>query len=173
MFRTLFLLFIILPIIEIMVLMEVGALLGLWPTLAVVVLTAWAGAKLVREQGISTLNTIQGKLAQGQLPSDDIIAGLMILVSGVLMLTPGFITDFFGLFLLWPQGRQLLARLLKDKVLVGQLNKGQGHFYSSSFEQQGFSSNVYEHQHDQQAAEGELNKEQPKNILEGEFQRKD
>jgi UPF0716 protein FxsA len=171
MFRILFILFIALPIIEIMVLLEVGSLLGFWATLALVILTAWAGAKMVREQGISTLNNLQAKMAQGELPSDDIIAGLMILVSGALMLTPGFITDAFGLFLLWPKGRQILAKLVKEKVLVSRLQQGGGQFhFHSGFHssQQSYTGNVFEHEADPQPKE-----QAPKvEILEGDYQRK-
>ena len=94
MFRLLFVLFIIIPIIEIFVLMQVGAVLGIWPTIALVIFTAWLGAKYVRQQGLATLNSVQSKMAQGQVPSDEIVTGVMLLVAGVLLVTPGFVTDF-------------------------------------------------------------------------------
>ena len=68
MFRFLFILFIVVPIIEIMVLMNVGAWLGVWPTIAIVIITAWLGAKNVKQQGIATLNSVQTKMAQGEMP---------------------------------------------------------------------------------------------------------
>ena len=109
MFRLLFIFFIIIPIIEITVLMQVGAVLGVWPTIAIVILTAWVGAKYVRQQGIATLNSVQTKMAQGQMPSDEIVTGLVLLVAGVLLVTPGFVTDFLGLSLLIPAVRQAIA----------------------------------------------------------------
>ena len=97
MFRVFFFLFIVVPIIEIAVLMQVGALLGAWPTVAIVIITAWLGAKNVRQQGIATIQSVQTKMAQGEAPSDEIVAGLLLLVAGILLVTPGFVTDFFGL----------------------------------------------------------------------------
>ena len=94
MFRLLFVLFIIIPVIEIFVLMQVGAVLGVWPTIAMVIFTAWLGAKYVRQQGISTLNSVQTKMAEGQMPSDEIVTGLLLLVAGMFLVTPGFVTDF-------------------------------------------------------------------------------
>jgi UPF0716 protein FxsA len=112
-FRILFILFVIVPIIEIMVLMQVGALLGAWPTLAIVVITAWLGAKNVKQQGIATLQSVQLKMAQGEMPSDDIVAGMLLLVAGVLLVTPGFVTDIFGLSLLIPQVRMSIKRAVQ------------------------------------------------------------
>lgn len=87
MFRFLFLLFIIIPIIEIFLLMQIGALIGAWPTIAIVIITAWLGAKNVKQQGIATVNLVQTKMAQGQTPSEEIMSGLMLLIAGVLLVT--------------------------------------------------------------------------------------
>jgi len=109
MFRLLFVLFIIIPIIEISVLMQVGELLGMWLTIGIVILSAWIGAKYVRQQGLATLQSVQAKMAQGEVPSSEIVTGLMLLVAGVLLVTPGFVTDIFGLSLLVPSIRQAIA----------------------------------------------------------------
>ena len=77
MFRLLFALFVIIPIIEITVLMQVGELIGAWPTIAIVIVSAWLGAKYVRQQGIATLQSVQAKMAQGEMPSSEIVTGLM------------------------------------------------------------------------------------------------
>ena len=116
MFRMLFILFVIVPIVEIMVLMQVGSLLGVWPTLAIVIITAWLGAKNVKQQGIATLQSVQLKMAQGEMPSDDIVAGMLLLVAGILLVTPGFVTDIFGLSLLIPQVRISLKRAVQKHV---------------------------------------------------------
>lgn len=118
MFRILFLFFIIVPIIEIAVIVQVGALLGTWTTVAIVILTAWFGAKKVREQGLATLASVQNKLAQGQMPSDEIITGVMLLIAGVLLLTPGFVTDAFGLALLFQPVRTMLIHRVKKHLKV-------------------------------------------------------
>ena len=138
MFRLLFIFFIIIPIIEITVLMQVGAVLGVWPTIAIVILTAWVGAKYVRQQGIATLNSVQTKMAQGQMPSDEIVTGLVLLVAGVLLVTPGFVTDFLGLSLLIPAVRQAIASSVKSHITTNNAQQQSFHFNDQG--------NVYEHE---------------------------
>ncbi|WP_114325597.1 FxsA family protein [Candidatus Colwellia aromaticivorans] len=118
MFRVLFVLFIIIPIIEISVLMQVGELLGMWPTIGIVILSAWIGAKYVRQQGLATLQSVQAKMAQGEMPSSEIVTGLMLLVAGVLLVTPGFVTDILGLSLLIPSVRQVIAASVQKHIKV-------------------------------------------------------
>ncbi|MBL4909540.1 MAG: FxsA family protein [Alteromonadaceae bacterium] len=155
MFRILFIFFIVIPIIEIAVIMQVGALIGAWPTVAIVVLTAWFGAKKVREQGLATLTSVQTKMAQGQMPSDEIIAGVMLLISGVLLVTPGFVTDAFGLALLFPQVRAIIAKSLKQHLVV----------------KQSASANIFEQQYQQP---DEVNAHiHHGEIIEGEYERKE
>ena len=169
MFRILFLLFIVLPIIEIAILLEVGAWLGLWPTLAIIIVTAWVGAKKVREQGIATMQSAQLKMAQGEMPSDDIMAGVMLLISGVLLLTPGFVTDILGLSFLWPVTRNAIIKQAKKHVNVATMGAGQG-FSSQTF---------YYHSHSQsQDYTSQPSHETDRNIdkgqtIDGEFERKD
>ena len=166
MFRLLFVLFIIIPIIEISVLIQVGAVFGLWPTIAIVIFTAWLGAKYVRQQGLATLSSVQTKMAQGQMPSDEIVTGLMLLVAGVLLVTPGFVTDFFGLSLLVPAVRHAIAGSVMSHM---KNNPGQ----------QGFQF----HSHSQNSADSSQSPESPfqehiqpphkGQTLDGEFERKD
>lgn len=106
----LFLIFVAVPILEIALFIQVGGLIGLWPTLAIVVLTAFAGTVLVRGQGLQTLRQLQANLAEGRDPVSPIAHGALILVAGVLLLTPGFFTDAVGLSLLVPQIRAALIR---------------------------------------------------------------
>lgn len=114
----LFLLFVAVPIVEIALFIQVGGVIGLWPTLAIVVLTAVAGSTLMRAQGAMTLNRLQAALAEGRNPSDPIAQGAMILVAGVLLLTPGFFTDAVGLALLLPPVRLLLIRWIATRISV-------------------------------------------------------
>lgn len=116
MFRVLFLLFVVVPIIEIAVLMQVGSLIGAWPTVAIVIITAWLGAKNVKAQGLATVQNLQHKMAQGEAPSEEIVAGLLLLVAGVLLVTPGFVTDAFGLSLLIPQVRLGLVKNVQKHI---------------------------------------------------------
>jgi len=169
MFRLLFVLFIIIPVIEITVLIQVGAVLGIWPTIAIVIITAWLGAKYVRQQGLATLNSVQTKMAQGQMPSDEIVTGLMLLVAGVLLVTPGFVTDFFGLILLIPAVRQTIAGSVKSHITTNSASQ-----QSFQFNGQG---NVYEHDDisDQQDNPFQAHIQPPNKgkTLDGEFERKD
>ena len=169
MFRILFLLFIVLPIIEIAILLEVGSWLGLWPTLAVIIVTAWVGAKKVRQQGIATMQSAQLKMAQGEMPSDDIMAGVMLLISGVLLLTPGFVTDFIGLSFLFPLTRNAIIKQAKKHVNLASMGAGQG-FSSQTF--------YYHSQSQSQPFADESQTESQRNLdkgqtIDGEFERKD
>ncbi len=101
----LLLVFVIVPLIEIALFIQVGDKIGLWPTLAIVVLTAIVGTALMRRQGTSTLARLQNEMRQGSDPTDAIANGALILVAGVLLLTPGFFTDAVGLSLLVPAVR--------------------------------------------------------------------
>ena len=107
----LFALLVAVPIIEIALFVEVGGAIGLWPTLLIVVLTALAGTILLRSQGIATLNSLQQSVSTGQNPMQPIAHGALILVAGVLLLTPGFFTDFFGLSLMIPAVRSFFIRI--------------------------------------------------------------
>jgi len=112
----LFLLFVIVPIVEIALFIQVGGAIGLWPTLAIVVLTAIAGTTLMRAQGMMTLNRLQNSIAEGKNPADPMAQGAMILVAGVLLLTPGFFTDAVGFALLLPPVRVALIRWITARV---------------------------------------------------------
>ena len=172
MFQLLFVLFIIIPVIEIAVIMQVGALLGIWPTVAIVILSAWLGAKYVRQQGLATLQSVQTKMAQGEMPSGEIVTGLMLLVAGVLLVTPGFVTDVFGLSLLVPSVRTALAKFVQKHIKVNQLGAG------ASFHH-GASGNVYQHENTSEpftsarASANEPLAHHQGETLEGEFKRKD
>jgi UPF0716 protein FxsA len=114
----LFLLFVAVPIIEIALFIQVGGWIGLWPTLAIVVLTALAGTILVRTQGIQTLHRLQTNLAEGRDPVGPIAHGALILAAGLLLLTPGFFTDAVALALLVPPVRAALIRWGASRLVV-------------------------------------------------------
>ncbi len=167
MFQLLFVLFIIIPIIEITVIMQVGALLGVWPTVAIVMLSAWLGAKYVRQQGLATLQSVQTKMAQGEMPSGEIVTGLMLLVAGVLLVTPGFVTDILGLSLLIPAVRKSIAEQAQKHIKVKQAAHG------AAF-QQGHQGNTFEHDNDDSFSSSKSSSTKAHHdALEGEFHRKD
>ena len=114
----LFIALVTVPIIEIAIFLEVGDFIGFWPTMGVIVLTAFIGATLLRWQGLATLRKAQASLEQNRFPMEEVFDGLCLLVAGVLLLTPGFFTDAVGFFLFVPVFRRFLARH------VARLGKG-------------------------------------------------
>lgn len=111
----LILLFTIIPVLELAVLIKVGTCIGAGNTILIVILTGVAGAYLARSQGILTLIKIQEDLNRGIMPGDKIVDGLMILCGGVMLLTPGLITDLIGFMALIPATRYLIKHWLKNK----------------------------------------------------------
>ena len=110
-----FLLFLLTPIIEMWLLIEVGARIGALPTIGLVFLTAAIGLALLRQQGFDTLLRLQQRLERGEMPAGEIFEGFALAVGGALLLTPGFVTDAVGFLLLIPQPRRGLVRyLLRD-----------------------------------------------------------
>lgn len=107
------------PLIEIAVFIEVGGALGLWPTLAIIVLTAVAGTALLRQQGLTTLRRAQREMEAGRMPVRELFDGACILAAGALLLTPGFVTDAAGLALMVPPVRAVLGRWLWRAVATG------------------------------------------------------
>ncbi len=115
----LLIIFILIPIIEIGLFIQVGSFIGMWKTIAIVIITAIIGTTLLRKQGISTMTRLQTSLQTGENPVDPIAQGALILVSGVLLLTPGFFTDGIGFTLLIPQIRAALIKWGAARVLGG------------------------------------------------------
>ncbi len=126
----LFLIFVAVPIIEIGLFVQVGGAIGLWPTLAIVLLTALAGTSLMRRQGMMTLNRLQNSLATGENPADPMAQGAMILVAGILLLTPGFFTDTLGFLLLLPPVRRVIIRWVSSRISVGGMSFSTNQTYS-------------------------------------------
>jgi UPF0716 protein FxsA len=124
-FRILLLAFIVVPIAELYVIIQVGSAIGGWETIGLLVLDSVVGAWLVRREGFSILAKVQGSLANGELPTNSLIDGLLVLVAGALMLTPGFLTDGLGLVLLLPPSRTIVRTALK-KRFAGRITVGGG-----------------------------------------------
>lgn len=115
MFGKLFLLFAVVPVAEIYVLVTVGGAIGVLPTIILVLLTALAGAHLARLQGLSVMMRIRENLAQGFMPAEELLDGLLIFLAGMVLLTPGFLTDIMGLLILLPATRNMFKRWLRKK----------------------------------------------------------
>ena len=120
----LLLLFLAIPLIEIALFIQIGGLIGLWLTLAVVVLTAFAGTWLVRSQGLSELARLRASFSDLRDPTEPLAHGAMILFAGALLLTPGFFTDAVGLALLAPPVRRVVLRQIKSRIRVQTFEYG-------------------------------------------------
>lgn len=121
-----FVLFLAVPVIEIGLFIQVGGLIGLWPTLAVVVLTALLGTAMLRQQGLRTVAGLQEQLRRGADPSPMLLEGALVLVGGVLLLTPGFFTDAVGFALLVPGLRAAAAAWLRPRIAGQVVRFGMG-----------------------------------------------
>ena len=113
---VIFLLFLLVPLIEIGVFIEVGGWIGLLPTLGLILLTAVLGTWQLRAQGLSTLARARQQMEQGQLPAQELYDGFCLIIAGALLLTPGFVTDAVGFALFVPAFRRLLRRVIARRI---------------------------------------------------------
>ena len=122
MLLRLLLLFTLVPLTELALLIEVGQRVGTWLTIAIVLATGLAGAVLTRLIGLRVVGRIREALGQGRLPGEELVDGLLVVVAGALLLTPGLLTDVTALALLTPPGRRLARGWLKrrfERALAG------------------------------------------------------
>jgi UPF0716 protein FxsA len=150
----LFLLFVILPIAEIMLLINVADGIGNWNTFFIVLVTAFFGAYFVRQQGFALIQQLQTKLASGQAPTTEMAEGLLLLVAGVLLITPGFLTDGLGFLFTLPFSRGPIAKFMMLKIIS---RKTSGNFQFHAHSQHGFKGGFTD------------NKEDEGDIIEGEI----
>jgi UPF0716 protein FxsA len=116
--QILFLVVLIVPFIEIYLLIEVGGIIGAFPTIFLVVFTAMLGAWLLKQQGLATFQRFQASVAQGEVPAYEMIEGPIILLGGALLLTPGFLTDMLGFACLVPSLRRRIAQYVLENHLI-------------------------------------------------------
>lgn len=107
--------FALIPVVELALFIKIGGFIGIANTIAIVLFTAIAGAALTRRQGLETMRRVQARLNQGEMPAEELIDALLIFVAGVLLLTPGFLTDLMGLLLLVPFARLHFKRWLRRR----------------------------------------------------------
>lgn len=124
MLRLLFVLFLTIPLIEIYLLIKVGSVLGALPTVALVILTAIIGAGLLRMQGFVTMQRVRLSMARGEIPALEMLEGVVLLISGALLLTPGFFTDTIGFLGLIPPLRRGLILWLIDRGVIAAMRPG-------------------------------------------------
>lgn len=120
-------LFILVPILEIWLFVLSGRYIGLLPTLAIVLLMSFVGAWLAKREGIGVWNKAQESMRSGRLPGEELLEGVCVLAGGLLLLTPGYLTDATGLILLIPSVRKKVVRRLR-RWLKERLTKGKGQF---------------------------------------------
>ncbi|MCM3570689.1 FxsA family protein [Neobacillus mesonae] len=114
--RYLFLLIVVIPAAEIAVLLLSGKTIGIWPTILLILATGVIGAYLAKREGLQTIRRAQEQMSHGQIPGEAVLDGICILVGGVLLLTPGFITDITGFLLLFPPTRKVFKLLMMNSI---------------------------------------------------------
>lgn len=132
MFRRLVLLFITVPIVELAVLIELGRLIGLWPTLGIIAVTGILGAMLASREGLRAWHAFQMEMAEGRMPGRPILDGLSIFAGGALLLTPGLLTDILGFTLLARPTRRWIQNRLVDRLGGRLVRQGQVFIRTSS-----------------------------------------
>ncbi|MFT5226645.1 MAG: UPF0716 protein FxsA [Polaribacter sp.] len=117
MFPVITVLFLLVPIVEIFLLIQVGGMIGAPWTILLVVLTAVIGVRLLKIQGVSTLTRAQNKMQSGQMPAQEMLEGMGLVVAGAFLLTPGFFTDTVGFLLLFPPTRVWLVSKISTSLM--------------------------------------------------------
>ncbi|MCW8877052.1 MAG: FxsA family protein [Kangiellaceae bacterium] len=167
--RFLFLLFILMPIVEIGVFIQVGDIVGLGPTLLMVLATAIIGVNLLKRQGLRTWQEIQTQLAQGQVPAMAMASAAQLLFAGGLLLTPGFVTDTIGFALLVPAVRHAVAHQLIKNWTHKATKVHQGGFYHQSYSGRADETHAQE-PFSQQKSSRDNNRVNSGDVIEGEFE---
>ncbi len=116
MFFRLLLLFTVVPALELVLLIQLGRWVGFWPTAALVLGTGVVGAWLAKREGLKVLSAVSAEMAEGRMPTEALLDGLLILVAGAVLLTPGLLTDATGFVLLAPPGRRLIRKMVSDAI---------------------------------------------------------
>ena len=158
-----FFLFIVMPIAELAVLIQVGSVIGVLNTVGLVFLTAVIGAWLLRQQGLATLLRANERLNSGELPAKEVAEGLILAVGGAMLLTPGFITDTFGFLCLLPGLRHWLASQALKRMTVSGQNHGRSFFFSAGGGAGPFGQGPFGQQRP-------FDRDANGNIIEGEYQ---
>ena len=170
-FRTIFLLFIAMPIIEIFLLIKVGSSIGALLTIGIVIVTAVLGTWMLRAQGLSTLNKARRRMSGGEVPAFEMMEGMALGIGGALLLTPGFVTDAIGFACLFPFTRRLMVGALSKRVSIGSVAGG---FTASA--SSGPGSAAGNNQSPFGRATSDKNKPKPGldgDVIEGEYTRKE
>ncbi|WP_293269054.1 FxsA family protein [Neptunomonas sp.] len=161
----LFLLFILIPIIEITVLINVGQIIGTWYTVGLVLMSAFIGVNMLRYQGLSTLARAQQRIKTGEMPAQEMVEGLVLAVGGALLITPGFVTDIIGFCCLIPMTRQAFVKGLMKRFKVASMSNQQSFGQTDTFDEPKFDKNSSFKDPSKPPRQGD--------IIDGEFRRDD
>lgn len=116
MFFKIFLLFTIIPTIELVILIKTGTIIGTLNTVIIIIITAVVGAYMVRLEGMGVMYRIRKNLVEGRFPAEELIDGLIIFIAGALLLTPGFVTDITGFIMIFPVTRNIVKTIIKKYI---------------------------------------------------------
>ena len=131
MFSKLLALFIGVPLLEVLILIKLGEVMGFWNTILLVIGTGVVGAYLAKLYGLTIWYQIQQDLQMGQMPADKLMDGLLVLVGGIVLLTPGLLTDILGLALLFPGTRYFFKQWLRERLTVMAQNQNTNFFINN------------------------------------------
>ncbi len=128
MFFKLFLIFAIIPIVELYLLIKIGSFIGTFNTITIVILTAVIGAYMVKLEGLGVMYRIQKNMQEGIFPGEELINGMMLLIAGALLLTPGFFTDIIGFLMVFPGSRDFIKRIAR-RYIEKKISSGDIHIH--------------------------------------------
>ncbi|WP_251358798.1 FxsA family protein [Kangiella sp. TOML190] len=160
-FRHFLLLFIVIAIAEVYVLLSVGGLIGAGWTVFLIILTGVIGVNMLKGQGISVFARFQQKLSSGQAPAEEMVEGILLVVAGAFLITPGFITDTLGFLWLIPQSRDWFAKKLIKLGWFGAVRTT------------GFTSDPSADPHQSSQSHSSSKAATDDSVIEGEYERKD
>ena len=130
MFFKLFLIFAVIPVIELALLIKIGSVIGTLNTITIVILTALIGAYMVKLEGLGVMYRIQKNMQEGIFPGEELINGVMILIAGALLLTPGFFTDIIGFLMVFPFSRNHINKIVR-RYIEKKMSSGEIHIHRS------------------------------------------
>jgi len=123
-------LFVLVPIVELYVLLEIGKKIGIFSTIAIIIITGITGAYLIKKQGFYILFRVKNQMNEGIIPTDNLFEGLLVIIGGIFLITPGIISDIIGFLLVIPQSRFIVFKFVKQWLIVKL--KVQGIYYTEN-----------------------------------------
>lgn len=168
----LLLLLIAVPLLEVWLLLQVGDHIGFFATVGLVIVTAIIGGSLVRQQGLQTLGRVQQSLSRNELPAMEMMEGIIILLCGALLITPGFLTDTLGFLCLWPRLRRTaIQQLLDQGIIKATAGMRQGQYVHSKADSPFASASQQQDKATTRSQSSDQRHNKHGDVIEGEFRR--